>query len=155
MTPHLITATCLITLTCIIAIKGNSKTEHKWYAVLFVALFIPATFLAYNDLLSRPKPISLEWASTESATVISAVTIEDEAIWLWLQSDDGPRSYVMPWSETKARELHEAQRQARESGQDLIVDKPFGDSEGDIKFYPKPIQPLPEKVVADDNPVVM
>lgn len=108
------------------------------------ALLIPVAYAGYLDLLSQPKPVSLEWSqrTAEEATVLGSTIQEDEGIYLWLQIDDveEPRSYVLPWSRDVAEQLQEATRQAELNGSGLRMKLPFENSwdDGEEKFYALP-----------------
>ena len=62
-----------------LAVKGMALTT--------ATLFLPLAYASMVDLLSRPKPVSLEWwqSSAEEATVLGSVVQENEGIHLWLQ----------------------------------------------------------------------
>ena len=83
-------------------------------------LFLPLAYASLVDLLSRPKPIDLEWwqRNAEEATVLGAKLEENRGIHLWLQLPDvaEPRAYVLPWDRETAERLQEAQREAAAAG---------------------------------------
>ena len=78
------------------------------------------------ELLSRSKPIHLEWRWFDTAELVGARLFEGEAIYLWLALPDirEPRAYVLPWSLEMAKEIAQA---VEEGGQDrgILMDKPF------------------------------
>lgn len=104
------------------------------------------------ELLSRPKPIEAEWSGHDlgEARVIAAEMHEDIAIYVWLGIDgeNGPRSYVMPWSQEAAEQLNGAMQRAEEEGGDVQMRDPFDATSDDEEpmFYAAPIAPLPPKV---------
>ena len=55
-------------------------------------LFLPVAYAGLLDLLSKPKPVALEWwlQRAEAATVLGSSIREDEGIYLWLQLDGVP-----------------------------------------------------------------
>ncbi len=124
-------------------------------ALAVAALFLPATYFSLVELLSRPKPIALEWAQRDlsDATVIGADLREGKSIYLWLKVDgvEEPRSYVRPWDQRLAEQLHGARREANDKGTAVRVRLPFlsGQEKRRSVFYaasqparaPKPVPP--------------
>ena len=54
---------------------------------LSVGIFVVLIALVYGgsvELLGRPKPMRLEWRDAAKAQVVSAVPVENEAIYVWL-----------------------------------------------------------------------
>ena len=93
-----------VTLATVLANIGVWAPRRIWVrycAVLVAALFIPAAYASVSDLLSRPKPASIEWLhrNATEATVLSAHIDEGKSIYLWLQigGEAEPRSYVLPY----------------------------------------------------------
>ena len=64
-----------------ICIWSHRKPWAKVSAIVATALFIPTVYISYADLLSRPKPTSLEWwhRNAEEATVVGSKLSEGEA----------------------------------------------------------------------------
>ena len=128
----------------------------KGIALTTATLFLPLAYASMVDLLSRPKPVSLEWwqSSAEEATVLGSVVRENEGIHLWLQLPGlaEPRAYVLPWSRENAERLQEAQRSAEQEGGDVRMRMPFEPSLDELepRFYAEPQQALPPKDHADD-----
>lgn len=118
-------------------------------------------YLGFVELLSRPKPTTMEWAqdATQNATVLSVNMREDEVIYLWLvpAGSKEPRSYAMPWNKQRAQQLDSVMRQAQEDGSEVIMrgdedeDDELGYADGledphdRPMFYVAPQQPLPPK----------
>ena len=46
-----------------LSVWAPRKTWVRCAAVALVTLFIPAAYASLADLLSRPKPVSIEWES--------------------------------------------------------------------------------------------
>jgi hypothetical protein len=130
----------------------------KGMALLTTALFLPLAYASLVDLLSRPKPVDLEWwqSNAEEATVLGAQLQESQAIHLWLQLPGvaEPRSYVLPWNRETAERLQEAQREAEEQGGDVRMRLPFEPSLDTLepKFYAQPQPALPPKDHAEQAP---
>ncbi|MFK8082281.1 MAG: hypothetical protein AB8B97_18490 [Granulosicoccus sp.] len=125
----------LAAVLALIAILAPRKRLLKCAALGCTALFLPLTYFALNDLLSRPKPLEIEIARDHlnDAIVTASLMREDEAIYLWLQMPgiDEPRSYQLPWNEEMAVELHKAQREAEVEGTEVQMQLPEGDPVGD------------------------
>jgi hypothetical protein len=131
----------------------------KLAALGIAALFIPVSYAAMGELFGRPKPIDLEWTQNPppDASVLAAEIREDVAIYLWLSLEGAsePRSYVLPWDEKLARELHEARREAQSQGTGLRMRRPFehGLDESQPRFYAAPQSALPPKEAPVEQPL--
>ena len=140
-----------------IALWSRRRRRMKVVALFLVALFLPASYLAMVDLLSRPKPMSMEWTppTKDDAKLLGSKMVENVAIYIWVQRDDAkePRAYTLPWSEEMARQLHESQRAAERDGSEVKVRmrKARQQIDGERMFYAKPRQAPPAKQVASDN----
>ncbi len=136
-----------------ISIWSHRKLWAKLSAVVATALFIPTIYLSYADLLSRPKPASLEWwhRGASEATVVGSKLREGEAIYLWIEMTDSdePRAYKLPWQQEMAKQLYGAQREAQAKGTKVKMRLPFKDrtEARDPLFYAVPQPPLPAKHV--------
>jgi hypothetical protein len=121
----------------------------KLLALGGAALFLPAAYAGFAQLLAVPKPVALEWwyANAAEATVLAADLREDEAIFVWLQLEDAaePRAYALPWHRDLAEQLQAAQREAEQNQTQVHMRLPFENSldEQEPKFYamPQPAQP--------------
>ena len=104
--------------------------------------------MSLASLLSKPKPVDLEWwmGEAEEATVLSSSIQEGEGIFLWLQLAEAvePRAYVLPWNRNLAEQLQEATEEAERQEGRLRMRLPFEESLDDLdpKFYAMP-QPAP------------
>lgn len=129
----------LVGILALIAILSPAKRRYKCIALLSTGLFLPLGYLVANDLLSRPKPLQIEVLKQhlDKSVVTASVMQEGEAIYLWLQmaNINEPRAYHLPWDENLAKELHEAQRNAEESGTDVEMSM----VEGDAAYSEKPM----------------
>lgn len=136
-----------------IGIWAPRPTWIKICGVGAVSLFIPLSYGALAELLSRPKPMTLEWAHrhVSEAKLIGATMTEGEAIYLWLKIPETaePRSYRLPWSRKIAEQLQQAQRKAKKTRGGVRVRLPFEES-GDRRekmFYAAPRKSLPPKLI--------
>lgn len=143
-----------VVLLCILAthsIWAPRPLRVKISALLTTALFLPLAYAAMVHLLSKPKPVHLEWwqANAEEATVLGSSMREGEGIYLWLQLVDlvEPRSYVLPWSQELAQQLQDALREAEENGTAVQMRLPFEPSIDNRKpkFYAMPQPAFPPK----------
>lgn len=141
----------LIGMATTISIWAPRQLAIKLGALSIAALFLPLAYASLAQLLSRPKPVGLEWwhAHAEEATVLSSAMREDEGIYLWLQLDavSEPRAYTLPWSRDLAEQLQAARRAAEEDGSEMRVRLPFEPSleDREPKFYALPQPALPPK----------
>lgn len=136
-----------------IGIWAPRKTWVRISAVGAIALFIPAAYASLSDLLSRPKPVSIEWLHRQAkeATVLGARIEEGKAIYLWLQlpGETQPRAYVMPYDLETAKQLYKAQTAAKQNGTETRMKRPFGKRSerktSERQFFAPPQPPRPEK----------
>lgn len=143
-----------------IAIWSPRALSLKVGALAITTLFVPATYFSLTELLSRPKPVALEWArGAAEARVLGADLREGESIFLWVRvpGADEPRSYRLPWDKKLAEQLHKAQREATQDGTDVRAKNLFrAGPEGDEKpvFYARPQEALPPKQTPSYRPYV-
>lgn len=149
----------LAALLANIGIWAPRETSIKIAAIAVVGIFLPLSYASVSELLSRPKPVSLEWVrrAMPEATLLGASMREGTAIYLWLQIADTeePRAYQLPWNKELAKQLQSAQRQAKKSKNGVRVRRPF---DGTIDprermFYAAPRPPLPNKPAPDEVPL--
>lgn len=150
-------ALLLVAALAAISIWSHHRLWLKTGAIVIVALFLPSSYVTIVDLLSRPKPVSLEWGSRNlmEATVLSAQFKEGDRIFLWLGVDgvDEPRYYVLPWDEQVAKQLHGAQQEADDNGTEVRMNRPFANSydEAEMMFYALPQPARPPKQAPTSN----
>jgi hypothetical protein len=143
-----------------IAIWSPRRLSVKLAALAASAAFLAIGYAGVAELLSRPKPVSLEWAqrASEKAELLGAKAVEGEAIFLFLQLPGvgEPRAYQIPWRPDLAEQLQNAQRKAEQQGGGVMVERPFEDRSGEASletrermFYAPPPPALPPKAVAD------
>ena len=131
-----------------ITVWSPRRLAVKLAALGAAMLFLPAAYAGLLDLLSKPKPVGLEWwlRRAEAATVLGSSIREGEGIYLYLQIEGvpEPRSYVLPWDLALAQQLQAAAREAEEGEGPLRMRLPFesGYDDREPKFYALP-QPAP------------
>lgn len=130
-------------------------TIVKVAALTGLLCFLPLGYAAYADLLSRPKPVGLEWwhRNADEATVIGQQLREGEGLFLWLQfsGDVEPRAYVLPWDKKMAEQLQAAWDEAQKNGTGVRMKLPFEQTldAREPKFYALPQPQLPSKDMQD------
>ena len=140
-----------------LSVWSRRRLWIKLMGVLAAVLFIPVAYASMIGLLSRPKPVDLEWAQTRlpEATVLGATIEQGRGIYLWLKLDDvvEPRAYVLPWDMALAQQLQNAMREAEENGTGLRMRLPFENSLDmrEPKFYALPQPALPPKDVVPET----
>jgi hypothetical protein len=145
-------------LLAAISLWAPRRLAIKGTALATTVLFLPLAYASLLDLLSRPKPIDLEWwlSNAEEATVLGSQVQENQGIHLWLQLPDvaEPRAYVLPWNRDTAERLQQAQREAQQQGGDVRMRLPFEASQDDREpqFYAAPQPALPPKDYAEPEP---
>ncbi len=154
MSPLLYTFAAMALLAALlgsISIWSPRRLWLKTSALATLALLLPVTYIGLAELLSRPKPMHLEWhqGGLEEATVVGVELRENQAIYVWLRIEGvaDPRSYMLPWDQRRAEELYDAQRQAEANGTEVRLRQPFESAVEDEEpvFYALPQQPLPAK----------
>jgi hypothetical protein len=128
---------------------------------LSAGMFVVLIVLVYGggiELLSRPKPLRLEWRAPAEAKVLGAVPVENEAIYVWLDLPDAPepRAYVLPWDLRQAQQLQQAMSEAEASGTSVRMSL---STEGGLdlrepKFYAMPQPALPAKDYDGGTPLL-
>jgi hypothetical protein len=112
-----------------IAIWAPRATFVRTAAVVATAFFVPLAYLAMNELLSKPKPMTQEWAdrNVAEATLLGVSLEEGKAIYLWLRLDGAlaPRYYVLPWQTNVAERLQKLVEEAIEKGATVRIMNPF------------------------------
>lgn len=147
-------AVALVAILAQIAVWSPRRLWVKVTALVTMSLFLPVAYISLEALLSRPKPVGMDWASEnlEDASVLAARIDEEESIFLWLAvaGVDEPRSYVLPWTEETARELHAAQQGAEREGSDVKIRRPAesGEDNQEPMFYAAPQETPPDKQTA-------
>ncbi len=150
----------LVAALAAISIWSPRALQVKGAALAIVALLLPVTYVSLVELLSRPKPVTLEWRQGElaEAKVIGADLREGEAIFVWLRLPDvvEPRAYVLPWDQKLAEQLHGAQRDAASRGTAVHVKHLFQNSvdRQPPKFYALPQPAHPPKQIPEHNPLI-
>ncbi|WP_051328813.1 hypothetical protein [Geminicoccus roseus] len=130
---------------------SRHATVVKLAALAGLLCFLPIGYAAYADLLSRPKPVGLEWwhRNADEATVLGQQMREGEGLFLWLQfsADPEPRAYVLPWDQKLAEQLQTAWEEAMKNGTGVRMKLPFEPTLDmrEPKFYALPQPQLPSK----------
>jgi hypothetical protein len=136
---------------CTICVWAPRRPFVKVGALAFAGMFIPIGYVSLAELMSKPKPVELEWwlGQSDEATVIASTMEEGKGIYLWLQLAQvaEPRAYVLPWSRELAEQLQEAMREAESSKGGVGMRLPFESSLDDRepRFYALPQPALPPK----------
>jgi hypothetical protein len=114
-------AFCLAASMAVGTVWSRKETRVRGLAVAGFALMIP--FLVASSYFARSWPLPLnEWTAPEGRVrVIAANMRQDVAIWLWLDSETGPRYYVRPWNNEEARTLQGMMDGQAESGQSFFI----------------------------------
>ncbi len=156
-----IVAGVLVAILAKITIWSPRRLWVKLTALGVTALFLPLSYMAFSDLLSRPKPVQVEWLQKglKEAEVLAVQFREGEAIYLWLGLGalSEPRAYALPWSDQAAQQLHAAMREAEAEGTGVQMRLPFEPSldETEPQFYARPQEPPPDKAQQADRPLMM
>ncbi len=133
-----------------------------WQRATSATIFLVLIGLVYGgsiELLSRPKPLRLEWRDAAQARVIGATMREGEAIYVWIEvpGADAPRAYALPWDMQMAQQLQNAMQEGQAKGTDVQMSMPFepGLDEREPKFYAAPQPALPDKNYSGGNKTIV
>lgn len=149
------TGVVVAALLCSICVWSPRRFWIKLVALTTALLFLPVGYASLTELMSKPKPVALEWwlAKAPEATVLASTVREGKGIYLWLQLPDveEPRAYVLPWSREVAEQLQKALEEAEESQGAVGMRLPFEPSLDDRepRFYALPQPALPQKDLSD------
>jgi hypothetical protein len=112
-----------------LAIWAPRPTWVRFSALIVTAVFVPIVYLGVAELLSKPKPMNLEWydRDAEQAAILGVSFHEGEAIYLWLRVDNAmePRYYVLPWRQQLAERLEDAIENAINRNATAVLRMPF------------------------------
>ena len=140
----------------LISVWSRRRLALRAGAVGLLALTAAVAYTAFSDLLSRPKPMALEFIRDDlgEAEVLGAALREGRGIYVWLRLPgvDEPRYYVMPWQLETAEELQKAMREADRNRSGLLMRLPFEKSierRAMPRFYAVPAPKLPDKPAGD------
>ncbi len=102
----------------IFVILPHAGVARRALSVGIFVMLIAVVYIGASELLGRPKPLALEWRDVAKAQVLSAVPVENEAIYVWLTMPGSPepRAYVLPWSQSAAQQLQDAMGKAEADG---------------------------------------
>jgi hypothetical protein len=152
----------LAVLTAILAHIAIWSPRRLWIkigALVTTAAFMPVAYASLSTMLSRPKPIAMEWSRQQlsEAAVLGSRLEEGKAIYVWLEINgiDEPRAYALPWDKELAKQLHGAQRTATQNGTQVRMRLPFENSfdQRNQQFYAAPVPPPTEKAEDSQNPL--
>jgi hypothetical protein len=158
LTQLFVAAAVLVATLSLISIWAPRRLAIKGAALATAILFLPLAYASLVELLSKPKPVDLEWwlSDAAEAEVVAARQVENEGIYLWLQLPDvaEPRAYVLPWDRASAEQLQQALREAERQGSGVQMRLPFEPSLDDRepKFYALPQPALPPKDLVQPEP---
>ena len=148
----------LVGVLSLISIWAPRRLPIKGTALATSVLFLPLGYAGLVDLLSKPKPVDLEWwlSDAAEAEVLASRLVEDEGIYVWLQLPGvaEPRAYVLPWDRASAEQLEQAGRAAERQGGEVQMRLPFEPSldPDEPKFYARPQPAPPPKDLVEPPP---
>ncbi len=145
----------IVILTAILTsliFKSRNKTQTKFFTlILGISIFL-ISYVSLLEILSRPKPKSLEILNkyVEEVTLLHVSWVEGEAIHILIRLDGvkEPRLYSFPWDPIQAQEFDEALEKGRENNEEVRISNPFFVSnleERKTLIYSSPAKPLPAK----------
>ena len=144
-----------------IAIWAPRAPKVRIGALLATILFIPLGYMQLVQLLSKPKPLELEWFKRDVrlAHILGASMDEGKAIYLWLRLENEiePRYYVLPWRQEAAEKLEDVIDNALRQNSTVVIEDPFirksFDDLGDLNAYVVP-PPLPPQKTPQPPPQI-
>lgn len=142
----------LATGLALIAVRGSLSVASRTGALALAAMLMTSGYVGLTELMSRAKPVSLEWVRGQGGPLKVAASHlrENEAIYLWVVFDGEtePRAYRLPWNLAMAKQLRQAQGQAERRKSKVMMKSLKGKTENptDRLFYAPPRPPPPPKV---------
>lgn len=100
----------IISLAACLALSFRWRWAASLGVLLAALLFVSGLGTAMPSWLRAPP----------EGALLAASMAPKQAIYVWVQTDDGPRAYKLPWSEQQAQDLADAQRQAGKKGRVLL-----------------------------------
>ncbi len=140
-----------------LALWARVRRSLKVLVLSLTAAWLIVAYGALAELLSRPKPVDLEFARTSvpEADVLAGRIVEGEAIYIWLSFLDleEPRAYRLPFDRDTAEQLREALEEGEQNGSGVRMRMPFENSLDDMepRFYALPQPRLPLKPDSPDG----
>ena len=177
--PYFLGLTIVGVVLGLIAVWSGRATWLRLLAVGLLGIAIYLSFGAVDNLLSRPKPITFEELQSQipeghqGHLVLYGEVIAGGGIYLLLRSPaySEPRYYVMAANEKLQENFHEAQREAKRKGTQLLLggkpskkgdgkDGKKGNKKGNGRernappdpFHPAPVSGGPEKDMTTPDP---
>lgn len=149
---HFVLVLALTSALAALVLTAPAETWVKVLALVIAAGLLGTTYLEGTALLGRPKPtrLALLERAFEEAVIVGSLSVEGEAIYLWLTLPDAtaPRAYRMPWSVEAAEALRRAQAEAEANGTRVWMRSPFRGATSEAaeqQFYAPPPPPMPPK----------
>lgn len=99
-----------------------NKVYAKSIALMFGVLGIGYILITIVNILGNPRPAEIAFFSKEKYYIISSISVENKEIYLWavdLESNK-PIYFVVPWSETLAKNLQKVKIQAQNTGGNIV-----------------------------------
>ncbi len=121
--------------------------RHLVAAAVLLAVLLVTSGAAFENLLSRPKPISLELFLSGEVEVLGYSFDEGTAIYVMVRRDT-PRLYGLPWSEETAQQLQDAAEAAEGQGTQLLMRFDRRDDATDEPMF----YALPQQQARPDKP---
>ena len=129
----------IISLAACLALSFRWRWAASLGVLLAALLFVSGLGTAMPSWLRAPP----------EGTLIAASMAPKQAIYVWIQTEDGPRAYKLPWSEQEAQELSDAQRKAGKKGRVKVTGGSargfFSDQEGGERRFEVEMFADPEK----------
>ena len=146
----------------ILANIGIWPPRNGWLkvsAIAVTALFLPLAYGSISELLSRPKPVSMEWArrAMPEARLIGASLQEGEANYIWLPDAGFAGTARLPVALEQGNRKSASTGPARgqKTKNSVKFRRPF-DADRDTRkpmFYAEPRRPLPTKRRTQEVPL--
>ena len=122
--------------------------KETWMRVAAVLVFLgmtPALAGVSFFSLSHPRPVTEYSVPCMDCRVLSMYMRQDMAIWLWLETADGPRYWVLPWDNELANNLQGAADQEEGDGTPYLF--LYDEDTDNVEFDTIPVLPDPPKTV--------
>ncbi len=136
-----------------LAIWSRWADRGRWAAVSLFILGLPLLAAASLESLSWSRPMWAMWDINGDYRVLGAKMIKDVAIFVYIDTNDEPRSVRLPWDDRQAERLQDLFADPNNGGQAMMHFEWSWDIERPPNFYPLPQPPaMPDKLGEPEAP---
>jgi hypothetical protein len=126
----LISGVFMVILTSGLIVYSSMRFWMKSLTIPLIFVWLYASILVVTELLGWPQPKTDEFKGFLNGYVVYSLG-DKKLIALLIQTDSGPRTYSVPYTETDARALNKAMSKLSKTGVKSIVSQSGVDAESE------------------------